>query len=1136
MFKFLRWRDWSLAVKLSVLIIAVLLAALGASTLAEEARGRAQEVEQAHERNLQRARATAQLLDIYLASVDANVQLIAVAPGTLDFLERVAHDGDTAEIAQVLLMARDRGRYDAAALVDPLGQVLIATDTRLVGRNYTTATWFRNAVAGRATVDEPRYDVTDGQVYLHVSAPITTPRGQVMGAAVVRLTMEPIDGIVAADLNYDGRGAYGVLFDENGIRLSHPSQQNLRYVPLAPLPPDLVTTMVYEARFGPTTETLLRNATRLDAVVQRGKSLLYDDRTEPHIAYQSAAAGSVEAALAPLENKRWVYNVASPQEGLFAHVSEHSRSALGEALVIGLIVTIASLLAARVVTRPIRRVAETANALAAGDLSRRVRLNQQDEVGRLAAAFDAMAESLADKDAQLRGYAGQLERKVQERTGELVRRAGEFAALYETARDIAEQAELTDLLKLIAERAAKLLDTPYGAVFMYDPVRQDLELVASKDPIVPPGTRLKLGEGMAGRVALTRKPLIVDNYHAWEQQSPIFARASFTAVIEVPMLYRGEVVGVLAALATDPSARKFTDADARLLSLLASQAAGAVRNARLLQETEARAQQLALLYDAGLTLNRVLDPHLQIDFLLKIAMKAVGADRAEFYRCDTARGQLRFEQGLGPDDTIQASLRGWDIPLGEERGIVGWVAKHHLPQTVPNLPADPRWVAFDPALRSGVWTPVEREGQPLGVLAVLSTRLDAFTSSDERLLMLFANQIAVAMENARLLTTEREQRQLAENLRAQTELRLQRLSVVRNIDLAITASLDVQLTLSVLLEQITAQLRLDAAAVLLLNRPAQRLEFAAGRGFRTGALQHTRLRMGQGHAGQAARERRIISVADFGSRLSDFPPSAIPMLQAEGFVTYYAAPLVTKGQVKGVLEIFHRSPHSADAEWLEFLESLAAQAAIAIDNAEMFDGAQRSSADLAIAYETTLEGWSRALDLRDKETEGHTQRVTELTVALARAMGLSDAELAQVRRGALLHDIGKMGVPDAILLKPGALTDDEWVIMRQHPQYAYDLLAPIAYLRPALDIPYYHHEKWDGTGYPQGLKGQEIPLAARVFAVVDVWDALISDRPYRPAWTKAKAREHIRAEAGTHFDPSAVEAFMRVLDSADDTD
>lgn len=184
---------------------------------------------------------------------------------------------------------------------------------------------------------------------------------------------------------------------------------------------------------------------------------------------------------------------------------------------------------------------------------------------------------------------------------------------------------------------------------------------------------------------------------------------------------------------------------------------------------------------------------------------------------------------------------------------------------------------------------------------------------------------------------------------------------------------------------------------------------------------------------------------------------------------------------------------------------------------------------LLSAYDATIEGWSRAMDLRDKETEGHTLRVTDLSVELARMMGINEGELVFIRRGALLHDIGKLGVPDAILLKANQLSDAEWEVMRKHPQYAYEMLSPIEYLRPALDIPYCHHEKWDGTGYPRGLKGEEIPLAARIFAVVDVWDALTSDRPYRPAWSHEEAMKYIKEQSGKHFDPNVVEKFIEMM-------
>jgi putative two-component system response regulator len=191
---------------------------------------------------------------------------------------------------------------------------------------------------------------------------------------------------------------------------------------------------------------------------------------------------------------------------------------------------------------------------------------------------------------------------------------------------------------------------------------------------------------------------------------------------------------------------------------------------------------------------------------------------------------------------------------------------------------------------------------------------------------------------------------------------------------------------------------------------------------------------------------------------------------------------------------------------------------------------QTANKRLSDAYEATIEGWSHAMDLRDHETEGHSRRVTELSLKLAVAIGMSDENLVHMRHGALLHDMGKIGIPDAILHKPDKLTDEEWQIMRTHPDLAFNMLNSIDYLREALEIPYFHHERWDGSGYPQGLKGEQIPLAARIFAVADVWDALTSDRPYRRAWTQEEAINYIREQSGKHFDPQVVELFLKVIE------
>ena len=278
-------------------------------------------------------------------------------------------------------------------------------------------------------------------------------------------------------------------------------------------------------------------------------------------------------------------------------------------------------------------------------------------------------------------------------------------------------------------------------------------------------------------------------------------------------------------------------------------------------------------------------------------------------------------------------------------------------------------------------------------------------------------------------------------------------------------------------------------------------------------------------------------VVESGAPVLTTNAQADPRFDAQMSVAAYqlrsilCVPLKLKKDLIGVLYVDNRA-HAGifkDND-LELISAFADQAAVAIDSARLFEDLQESHRELEKAYQATLEGWVRALDLRDKETEGHTQRVTILTQRLARSMGVEGQALIHITRGALLHDIGKMAIPDGILLKPGELTEDERLLIQRHPVYAYEMLSPIAFLVPAIDIPYCHHEKWDGSGYPRGIRGKEIPFAARIFPVIDVWDALTSNRPYRRAMPQYEVRARIKAESGKHFDPVVVDAFMEMKD------
>lgn len=359
------------------------------------------------------------------------------------------------------------------------------------------------------------------------------------------------------------------------------------------------------------------------------------------------------------------------------------------------------------------------------------------------------------------------------------------------------------------------------------------------------------------------------------------------------------------------------------------------------------------------------------------------------------------------------------------------------------------------------------------------------------------------------------------------ERHIERLRTLRSIDLAITGTVDMSMMLDVFLRELTTSLGIDAATVLLTSRESTLLRHGADTGFMASPKTGTEVALDEGPAGRAIRSDEIQRLTD----LSEAPEERRILssrLPVEQYVSYFAVPLVSKGHPRGVLEILQEQRLDPDAEWLDFLDALATQAAIGIDAVGMVEDLRKSRDDLRMAYEETIEGWARALDLRDEETEGHTRRVTRVTVLMAREMGMPEKQIVHARRGALLHDIGKMGIPDNILLKRDRLTDEEKKVMRQHPVYAYKLLSPIEYLEPALDIPYCHHEKWDGTGYPRGLEAREIPFAARIFAVVDVWDALRSDRPYREAWTDAQVREYLERQKGKYFDPHVAGTFLEM--------
>lgn len=465
-----------------------------------------------------------------------------------------------------------------------------------------------------------------------------------------------------------------------------------------------------------------------------------------------------------------------------------------------------------------------------------------------------------------------------------------------------------------------------------------------------------------------------------------------------------------------------------------------------------------------------------------------------------------------------AAACGWlqalrDAPVRPGEGLAGraFAGGEILVASEATCPLqdEAAFAALAPHGWSGVWVPIHAPQASIGVLAVVCQAPRQIQPDEIQLLESLARITGITLQRMQLYE--------------QTQKRLKELATLHIIDLAIVHTTDIAVTMEICSSQIFDHFKADALDIRVFNAATNTLECVARRGFVNHIEETVALQYGASLAERAALERRSV-------QSSDVDAAAWNTLAAcEGFGYGIAVPLIARGELKGVLELFYRSLFRPKQEWMEFLNVISQQVAIAIDSIQSFQALRRSREEIEQAYNATIEGWSRALDLRDKATEGHSLRVTAMTLKLAQAAGMSEQELVHVRRGALLHDIGKIAIPDTILLKQGPLTDEEWAIMQRHPQYAFDMLAPIEYLRPALDIPYCHHEKWDGSGYPRGLRGEQIPLAARIFAVVDVWDALTNTRPYRQAWSHEQALSYIKAQAGAHFDPEVVDLFLQLL-------
>ena len=711
--------------------------------------------------------------------------------------------------------------------------------------------------------------------------------------------------------------------------------------------------------------------------------------------------------------------------------------------------------------------------------------------------------------ADLQAFAAQAATALENARlhAQVQQRADEFAELYDLTRELAMQRDLDALLELLLERAMKLLSAPCGAVALSMPPSQELQVRVMIGGLHSSDTQsIRMGEGLMGQVAWLRQPLILEDYRAWERRLPQLGETVISAVIGVPMLFGGELVGVLAVHEEGDTTRRFTQADAQLLTLLATQAAALVHNARLYQETEKRAQQMGLLYDAGLTLNSVLEPKTQLGFLVQIAMRSVRAEFAVFFRYNDAARELWLEFGVGftvdkPYDYLE------QVPLDAKQGIEAWVARERVPALLNDAPADARFAVGADRIASGIWVPIEHDNRLLGVLGVCSTEPNGFNAHDERLLLLFASQAAVAMENARLYQDALEAKERRDVLHwASQEI--------------ISAGLDAERVYSAIHQAVTRLMPCEALAIAVLDEQGEMVDLPYLFD-RQGRHPAGRIKKTQGLTGHVLRTGQALMVDD----LAASGIQAVNIGYPVQVTSVLAVPLRHGGQVLGMLstQSYAHAVYTVDDRVM--LEMLAAHAAAALMNVR---GAETMLQSLERAYLETALALAKTIDTRDSYTGAHSDRISDFAVAVGRELQLNEEDINALRLGARLHDIGKIGVPDEILRKPGPLNDAEWNLMRRHPEVGAEILALVRPLQKVIPIVRHHQERFDGTGYPDGLAGEKIPLGARVLAVVDAFSAMTDDRAYRQGRSVEEALAELRQCAGTQFDPNVVQAFLKI--------
>jgi GAF domain-containing protein len=601
------------------------------------------------------------------------------------------------------------------------------------------------------------------------------------------------------------------------------------------------------------------------------------------------------------------------------------------------------------------------------------------------------------------------------------------------------------------------------------------------------GLHVPIGKGFVGKMFVTGKAGIIGDVTKYPEYIP--GTEGARCEMASPIAVGKEIIGILDAESKQPFA--YSQGDLDLLKIFASQVASALSKAGMLRDLESRKERLALLNRSAMALNALLETEDVVAEILKLATCALSLERCALLLLDPETRRLKIHAAVGYGD-----ITDLEIPLGQ--GVTGHVARSGESLLVKDTSVENRYVNGKAGGRCEMAAPLKVQGEIIGVLDTESPVPEAFDEDDLELFTAFAAQAAVAVHNAQLFrrledanltlkTNVEEMARLNAELERYTEeifqanehleVQLHSLQAVHEAGKTITASLDLDTTLSTILEMTSKIVGSVSGAIKLIDQETKELKVRAKAG----------------------------SMADISSTFSVFD-----------------FPLVIGEKTIGVFELVKRATTGLGEQERQMLETMASQAAIAIENARLFENTQR------IYYET-LKSLAQALEARDDYTRGHSERVATLSHRIGQRLGFGDRDTTTLYNAALLHDIGKIGIRDELLLAPRGLSEDEMETVRKHPTFGNAILMPLKFLGDIRDWVRHHHERWDGGGYPDGRRGEDIPLASRIIAVADAFDAMTSTRPYREALSEQRAIAEIRKSSGSQFDPKVVEAFLEVI-------